>query len=198
MIGMSPALCTLIQNLLWRSCKYRKMFKIKFLYSCPSDLKICIDIVEWDFGDREGLQTFQIIIFSTLIIMIYHQDCNHQPTSPASYPEQRRAPPLCQSRLTFAHRQSRRSLGTRPWVKQSIFPDVKSVFAFCGESHLNAVNQEDGLRSWSRGRPLKVWQTPASVGIWGGKCQNHYYTFYKCHCHHKWQTCLNSLHLGYL
>ena len=35
---------------------YIGKIQIKFLNS-KSHLKICIDAVEWDFGDREGLQT---------------------------------------------------------------------------------------------------------------------------------------------
>ena len=33
-------------------------------------------------------------------------------------------------------------------------------------SYLKASNQDEGFNRESKGRPLKVWQTPESVGIW--------------------------------
>ena len=45
-------------------------------------------------------------------------------------------------------------------------------------SYLNASNQDEGFNRESKGRPLKVWHTPESVGIWELHGYTHY-TLYK-------------------
>ena len=43
-------------------------------------------------------------------------------------------------------------------------------------SYLNASNQDEGFNRESKGRPLKVWHTPESVGIW--EIHGSHYTLY--------------------
>ena len=101
MIGISPALWTLIQNLLCRSCRLASKLFSGILVT-GNAWQVCINIFS-----RKGLN----IIRTTE---------KHDWLQPALCQAQRQDLPLCRFQQTFVHRQSRRSPQRRPCGTRTI------------------------------------------------------------------------------